>query len=64
MNVQGVTLKCSHAYGARRAFLNQQAGPEQCFQHILKQGHLAGMQVCVRETQGGEEVELGDSDGV
>lgn len=61
VNVQGITLKCSHAYEPMRAFLNQQAGLEQCFQHILKQE----IQVCgrVTSTSRGVEENLGDSDG-
>lgn len=64
-NVQGTTLMCSHAYEPMRAFLNQQAGLEQCFQHILKQGHLTEILGCGRviSTTRGVEEELAHSDG-
>lgn len=42
----GITLKRSHAYRPRRAFLNQWTGPGRPFQHTLKQGHLTEIQVC------------------
>lgn len=59
----GITLKRSHAYKPRRAFLNQWTGPERPFQHTLKQGHLTEMQVCGRATRRGEAEEQGHADG-
>lgn len=52
----GITLKPSHAYRPRRAFLNQWTAPERPFQHKLKQGHLTEIQVCERATQRGRGV--------
>ena len=49
----GITLKLSHAYRPRRAFLNQWTGLEQPFQHTLRQGHLTEIQVGGRATRRG-----------
>ena len=49
----GITLKLSHAYRPRRAFLNQWTGPERPFQHTLRQGHLTEIQVGGRATRRG-----------
>lgn len=59
----GITLKRSHAWRPRRAFLNHWTGPGRPFQHTLKQGHLTETQVCGRATCGGEAQGWGDADG-